>query len=76
MNDALTEQVFDTIRTMEKEREQAHRAPILVLYRDLYGRVDRVGIDENTLKKALRGLLDAKRIAAGPTLNDWYIRTK
>lgn len=66
-------QVLDTIKAMEKEREDAHRVPSHILYRPLVGRVQ---CDEATLRKALNSLFAQKLIVVGDTLNDKYIHAK
>lgn len=72
MND-VEQQVLDTIKAMEKEREDAHRVPSHILYRHLVGKV---GCGEATLLKALNSLFAQNLIAIGDTLNDKYIHAK
>ena len=72
MNDT-EQQVLDTIKNMEKEREEAHRTPSHILYRALAGRVR---CDEATLRKALNSLFAQNLIVVGDTLNDKYIHAK
>lgn len=67
------EELLTLIRTMEKEREEARRAPSHILYRELVGRAH---TDETTLRKQLNSLYAQKLIHVGPTLNDKYIHAK
>lgn len=73
MSDDFSKQVYDTIKTMEKEREEAHRAPSVILYRDLLGRLE---CKEKVLKDTLNLLFTQRLIRVGATINDKYITTK
>lgn len=67
------QELLTLIKTMEKEREEAHRAPSYILYRELVGRAD---TDEQTLRKQLNSLYSQNLIHVGDTLNDKYIHAK
>lgn len=66
----MKQKILETIQRMTNEKIKARKAPFHVMYMDLRRKFN----DESKLIEGIRELIKEKRVKAGHTLNDRYLK--